>query len=308
MVDDGPGTHLPPGVMKQAELCGYHAECNVSVTFTLVSLRLKSVSSYVASGYVASGMSLDASGRKYIPEGGICELEGLRTSRTRPCNRLWQHLIACPVYEMNAAGKDVRQLHLAGHRPKISPDGKQIALYESDGKLHVVGVDGKGDHVVAQGTYWFNWAPDSKHLVVTNWYAGSKYIQALGVVSAAGGPIVRVSLSDNADAPQSSADFSPDGQHLVYDGSDAKYDKSSYGVYKVAVVGGTAVKLASGFASSPAWSPYGNLIAYAGDNSSVDVVPASGGASSSVAPNSCDQHIGGEVHWQFGGVTIELGP
>ena len=59
-----------------------------------------------------------------------------------------------------------------------------------------------------------------------------------------------------------SVDWSPDGQWLVTGGSDAKCP----GLFKIPVDGGAPVRLVSGPAFNPVWSPDGNLIVYAGRN------------------------------------------
>jgi len=58
------------------------------------------------------------------------------------------------------------------------------------------------------------------------------------------------------------ADWSPDGQWIVAGGTDAH----GPGVFKIPVSGGMPVRLTTGQASNPVWSPAGNLIVYAGEN------------------------------------------
>jgi Tol biopolymer transport system component len=58
------------------------------------------------------------------------------------------------------------------------------------------------------------------------------------------------------------ADWSPDGPWIVTAGTDAQ----SPGVFKIPVGGGMPVRLTTGPASNPAWSPKGDLIVYAGAN------------------------------------------
>jgi serine/threonine protein kinase len=56
------------------------------------------------------------------------------------------------------------------------------------------------------------------------------------------------------------ADWSPDGGWIVVAGADAR----GAGVFKIPVDGGAAVRLASGQAVNPVWSPKGDLIVYGG--------------------------------------------
>ena len=63
-----------------------------------------------------------------------------------------------------------------------------------------------------------------------------------------------------AGAPgQGTADWSPDGQWIVASGSDA----TGLGVFKIPIQGGTPIRLVSGQAYNPVWSPDGQLIVYA---------------------------------------------
>jgi len=66
-------------------------------------------------------------------------------------------------------------------------------------------------------------------------------------------------LSTMLDA-QGSSDWSPDGSWLATGGDDGQ----GPGLFKVAVDGGTLVRLANGVATNPVWSPDGNLIVFAG--------------------------------------------
>ena len=58
------------------------------------------------------------------------------------------------------------------------------------------------------------------------------------------------------------ADWSRDGQWIVTGGTDTR----GPGVFKIPVSGGMPVRLTTGLASNPVWSPAGNLIVYAGEN------------------------------------------
>ena len=58
------------------------------------------------------------------------------------------------------------------------------------------------------------------------------------------------------------ADWSRDGQWIVTGGADAH----APGIFKIPVGGGKPVRLTTGEASNPVWSPAGNLIVYAGEN------------------------------------------
>ena len=68
-------------------------------------------------------------------------------------------------------------------------------------------------------------------------------------------------LGESIDV-RGAADWSPDGQWIVTGGTDAQ----SPGVFKIPTGGGMPVRLATGKVSTPAGSPAGNLIVYAGEN------------------------------------------
>jgi Tol biopolymer transport system component len=62
--------------------------------------------------------------------------------------------------------------------------------------------------------------------------------------------------------PQGSSCWSLDGKWIVTGGSDA----AGSGLFKIPLDGGSPVRLASGSALNPVWSPDGSLIVYAGTN------------------------------------------
>jgi Tol biopolymer transport system component len=81
----------------------------------------------------------------------------------------------------------------------------------------------------------------------------------LHVLSAEGGDIR--ALADSIDV-RGGASWSPDGAWLVVRG----IEDLKPGLFKVPVDGGKPVRLMTGIASHPVWSPDGNLIVYAGPN------------------------------------------
>jgi len=68
-------------------------------------------------------------------------------------------------------------------------------------------------------------------------------------------------VAENLDV-QGTACWSPDGRWLATGGTDA----GGAGLFKVPVDGGPPVRLATGLALNPVWSPDGSVIAYAGPN------------------------------------------
>jgi Tol biopolymer transport system component len=68
-------------------------------------------------------------------------------------------------------------------------------------------------------------------------------------------------LADDLDV-QGSASWSPDGKWIVTGGRNG----NGPGLFKVPVDGGPSVRIASGLAFNPVWSPDGEVIVYTGPN------------------------------------------
>jgi Tol biopolymer transport system component len=84
--------------------------------------------------------------------------------------------------------------------------------------------------------------------------------RALAIMSADGTNSRTLTTSINIEGTvgQGTADWSPDGTWIVTGGSDA----DGPGLFKVAVEGGHHVRLVTGEARNPVWSPKGDLIVY----------------------------------------------
>jgi len=68
------------------------------------------------------------------------------------------------------------------------------------------------------------------------------------------------SIAIQGQAGQGTVDWSPDGRSIVTGGDDGK----GPGLFLIPVDGGLPVRLVSGKANNPIWSPDGQLIVYAG--------------------------------------------
>jgi serine/threonine protein kinase/Tol biopolymer transport system component len=79
-------------------------------------------------------------------------------------------------------------------------------------------------------------------------------------------------LAESIDV-QGGANWSPDGTTIVVGGND---DQLGSGLFKIPVDGGAVVRLVSGQATNPVWSPNGNLIVYAGALVTGQVAPLFG--------------------------------
>ena len=81
----------------------------------------------------------------------------------------------------------------------------------------------------------------------------------LHVLSAEGGELR--ALADSIDV-RGAASWSPDGKWIVVRGNE----DGSPGLFKIPADGGKPIRLTTGVALNPVWSPDGNVIAYAGPN------------------------------------------
>jgi serine/threonine protein kinase/Tol biopolymer transport system component len=99
-------------------------------------------------------------------------------------------------------------------------------------------------------------SPDGRTVAI----ALNRNRKRLWYLLAADGTELRV-LSGEVDA-RGTAGWSPDGKWIVSGGKDSKGE----GLFKIPVDGGSPLRLRSGPALDPVWSPTGNLIVYAGAN------------------------------------------
>jgi Tol biopolymer transport system component len=97
-------------------------------------------------------------------------------------------------------------------------------------------------------------APDGASAAIVLPRAGKPQLH---LISADGAELMP--LAESIDA-QGTVSFSPDGVWIVAGGSDA----DGPGLFKIPVDGGVPLRLISGAAFNPAWSPKGDLIVYGG--------------------------------------------
>jgi Tol biopolymer transport system component len=102
-------------------------------------------------------------------------------------------------------------------------------------------------------------SPDGSRTAIIVRREGTRH---LIVVSAdgRGSQALAPSLDIQVTAGQSAADWSPDGKWIVAAGRDPQ----GTGLFKIPSDGGAPVRLLTGQAGNPVWSPDGNLILYSG--------------------------------------------
>jgi serine/threonine protein kinase/Tol biopolymer transport system component len=99
-------------------------------------------------------------------------------------------------------------------------------------------------------------SPDGGHVAILLRRNGKRQLHILSSDGAELQPI-----AEGIDALESSC-WSPDGRWIVTGGIDA----TGPGLFKIPLEGGSPVRLVSGSALNPVWSPDGSLIVYAGTN------------------------------------------
>jgi len=99
-------------------------------------------------------------------------------------------------------------------------------------------------------------SPDGDRVAIVLRRSGKRQLNVLSSDGAELQPIAEDIVA------QGSSCWSPDGKWIVTGGSDA----TGLGLFKIPVQGGSPVRLVSGPALNPVWSPNGNLIVYAGTN------------------------------------------
>jgi Tol biopolymer transport system component len=99
-------------------------------------------------------------------------------------------------------------------------------------------------------------SPDGGRVAIVLRRSGKHQLQVLSSDGAELQPIAEGMV------PQGSSCWSPDGGWIATGGSDA----AGPGLFKIPLDGGSPVRLASGPALNPVWSPDGSLIVYAGTN------------------------------------------
>jgi Tol biopolymer transport system component len=101
-------------------------------------------------------------------------------------------------------------------------------------------------------------SPDGTRVAVVVRQGGKRFL----AIMAADGTDARTlatSVEIQGVVGQATADWSPDGSWIVTGGTDSE----GQGLFKIPVNGGDPVRLASGEARNPIWSPRGDLIVYA---------------------------------------------
>jgi serine/threonine protein kinase/Tol biopolymer transport system component len=179
-----------------------------------------------------------------------------------PTASLWR----VPVLDRVAEERDVQ--------PVALPTGRALAARFSGASLFYLSTSGMGDGLwrARDGQASEIWkgtdgglfdppavSPDGRRVAIIARREGKRHLL---VVSTDGrsSRTLAPTLEIEGTIGQGMADWSPDGAWLVIGGRDAQ----GRGLFKVPVDGGNPVRLVTGRAWNPIWSPDGTLIVYAG--------------------------------------------
>ena len=145
------------------------------------------------------------------------------------------------IYLANEDGSLVTPL-VTGGTPAWAKDGRQIA-FSAGLNIHVIGVDGSGDRVIAVGGIHPAWSPDGRSLVFVNWRGDDSELDVVNVDGSN-----RRSLYDS-DAGSSSPKWSPDGHRISF--SVGTYQFAQSGLWTVNADGSDARQLGGPGVGSP---------------------------------------------------------
>jgi Tol biopolymer transport system component len=102
-------------------------------------------------------------------------------------------------------------------------------------------------------------SPDGLRVAVVARQEGKRHL-AIMLADGTNSRMLAASIDMQGAAGQATADWSPDGDWIVTGGRDAQ----GPGLFKIPVDGGAPVRIVSGQAVNPVWSPDGKLIVYSG--------------------------------------------
>jgi Tol biopolymer transport system component len=178
-----------------------------------------------------------------------------------PTSSLW----SVPLLDRQAEDRDVQPYPLPTARP-LAPRFAGTSLFylsfgTADGLWRIQDGQASGVSKGAEGGLSEPAAvsPDGSRVAVIVRREGKRRLVIMPA-DGRGSRTLAPSLDIEGTARQGMADWSPDGAWIVAGGRDAQ----GPGLFKIPVDGGEPVRLVTGQAVNPVWSPDGNLIVYAG--------------------------------------------
>lgn len=218
------------------------------------------------------------------------------------------------IYKISADGGSEIQLTSTSYQhrsPSWSPDGQWIAYSRTESgdtasQIYKISASGGGEVALTSGgragiedRFYPRWSADGTQI---SYHKGPTYFEKekkkanpeyhlqIYKISSNGGFEIALT-SDNYD--HWGAEWSPDGNWLVYTKTDRSYYER---IYKIPSAGGSEIRLTNGNYDyqSPQWSPDGNWIAYAkwdqSSHSQIYKMPASGGTEQRLTGTNYDRY------------------
>lgn len=112
------------------------------------------------------------------------------------------------VYATDIVEKPITTSTITTFQPQYSPSGKMIAFYENRTTLRVMDLetkkvrtllDGKYNYSYSDGDQYFNWSPDSKHIIVHHMGVGGWHNENVGLVNVESGKVTNLTESGYSD-------------------------------------------------------------------------------------------------------------
>jgi TolB protein len=164
------------------------------------------------------------------------------------------------LWSMREDGSDAHPIggpSLAGSCPRYSPDGHRIAYRAGEfGEIHVVNVNGTGDHKISGSDTVFDqcpsWSPDGRRLAFVRYSSFSS-------------SDVWTMRDDGTRAEQLTSDgeikttaaWSPDGRSIAFDRDGDIWVMTANGISQ------RPITTTPAYESDPVWSPRSDLVAHA---------------------------------------------
>jgi Tol biopolymer transport system component len=149
-----------------------------------------------------------------------------------------------------------------GSAAQPSPYADELIAYQGNGKIYLIGVDGRGRHPLVSGAsdQGLAWSPDGRQLAFTAGKERGRYDKTEIRIAAADGSGVRL-LTRGPSHTASNPTWSPDGKRIAFDAWNGREERDSIDLINA---DGTGLRqlTRSGDNVWLDWSPDGRWIAF----------------------------------------------